>query len=264
MSADPSGPRTRPRGCAGCLAFPFVLAARVFRPAREDRVVDAGIEAAQIGRTAIGVVASLWLLYAYPLREDPSAVFIGKLGEVILSAGVLIVAGPVAMTVFVLCARPPLRRVYRGRVHEPLRAIGAFFGTGAVFVFVISGGVSGVGMGVFLALPVFLFSIPFGIAGALLAVHYVFRTADVHEVLPPLVSPALVWAMFVFQLFDEPPVVAPAAVRAVFLVVPPLSVTALSLWELRRLRTGYGITVRGALGRERRVRRAAGQGRSAR
>ncbi|MFG3252611.1 hypothetical protein [Streptomyces sp. NPDC048172] len=248
--STPSRPRTaRPRGCTGCLALPFTLAIRMFRPAREDRVVDTGIETAQIARTAIGVLASLWLLYAYPLREEASAVFIGKLGEVILSAGVLIVAGPVAMTVFVLCARPPLRRVYRGRVHEPLRAMGTFFGTGAVFVFMISGGVSGFGAASILVVPVFLFTIPFGIAGALLAVHYVFRTADVHEVLPPLVSPVLVWAMFVFQLFDDAPVVAPAVVRGVFLVVPPLSVTALSVWELWRLRTRYGITVRGALGR---------------
>ncbi|MFF3125684.1 hypothetical protein ACFVRD_25900 [Streptomyces sp. NPDC057908] len=37
------------------------------------------------------------------------------------------------------------------------------------------------------------------------------------------------------------------------LVGPPLSVTLLSLWELRRLRTHFGLTVRGALRQDDRV-----------
>ncbi|MGW3657469.1 hypothetical protein ACWD6R_18015 [Streptomyces sp. NPDC005151] len=62
-----------------------------------------------------------------------------------------------------------------------------------------------------------------------------------------------VWAMFVFQLFDSAPVAAPVRVRGLFLVGPPLSVTLLSLWELRRLRTHFGLTVRGALRQDDRV-----------
>lgn len=95
-----------------------------------------------------------------------------------------------------------------------------------------------------------LFVLPFALASAVLCVHHAFRAADVHEVLPPLLSPVLVWSLFVVQLFDDAPVDAPLAVRVLFLVAPPLSVTALSVWELRRLRMSYGITLRRALGRE--------------
>ena len=253
-----AGPRPHPhvspvrrlRGARrGCLTLPYTLALRVYRPAREDRVVDTGIERAQIARTAIGVLASLWLLFAYPLREQPGDLVFDKVAEILLSAGVLIVTGPIALTVFAIAVHPTARHHYRGRFHEPLRAMGTFFGTVAVIIFIITTSATGPGAGVFIAGPVLLFAIPFCMIGAVLAVHFVFRTADVHEILPPLVSPVLVWSMLVFQIFDDAPVVAPLAVRAVFLIVPPLSVTALSLWELHRLRTRYGITIRRALGR---------------
>ncbi|MEV7236835.1 hypothetical protein AB0N06_23560 [Streptomyces sp. NPDC051020] len=41
--------------------------------------------------------------------------------------------------------------------------------------------------------------------------------------------------------------------RGLFLVGPPLSVTLLPLWELRRLRTHFGLTVRGVLRQDARV-----------
>ncbi|MFJ3925070.1 hypothetical protein [Streptomyces sp. NPDC090022] len=243
-------------GCAPLLVLPFVLAARLYRPARPDRIVDPAIERAQIARTVIGLSATLWLVLSYPLREGAGAVLEDKLVEVILTAGLLLIVGPLALTAFVMAARPPGRAFYRGRLRGPLTALGTLCGTAAAFWFLVGGGRD---------LPAFdggwslvltpllgllaLFSIPFTLASAVLCVHYAFRTADVHEVLPPLISPVLVWVMSIGQLFDDAPVHAPLAVRVLFLLGPPLSVTALSAWELRRLRAGYGITVRGALGR---------------
>ncbi|MGW6204575.1 hypothetical protein ACWF9B_13140 [Streptomyces sp. NPDC055089] len=39
----------------------------------------------------------------------------------------------------------------------------------------------------------------------------------------------------------------PLGVRLVFLLGAPLTVTAAAMWELRRLRTRHGITLRAAL-----------------
>lgn len=168
-------------------------------------------------------------------------------------------AAPIALTVFVLATRPPWRAVYRGRLIGPLAAFGVLLG-GAAFNWLIVLKGSGVGLTSQLgwavqivALPLLLaatlFALPFFITAVVLSVHHVFRVADVHEVLPPLISPVLVWSMFTVQLFDSSPVTAPAWVRALFMIGTPLSVTALSLWELRRLRTHFGVTVRGALNR---------------
>ncbi|GAA3259531.1 hypothetical protein GCM10010493_37330 [Streptomyces lavendulae subsp. grasserius] len=53
--------------------------------------------------------------------------------------------------------------------------------------------------------------------------------------MPALLSPLLVRSLFGFQLFDGPNVSAPPEV--------------LSLWEVRRLRSRYGITLGSLLGR---------------
>ncbi|WP_345034491.1 hypothetical protein [Streptomyces sannanensis] len=232
----------------------------MFRPTRSDRVVDPRIEAAHTARTVIGLVATLWLIFSYPLRQSAGDIAEDKFTEVLSSVGVLLVVGPIALTVFVLAARPPVRAVYRGRLSSPLTAMGILFGSLLVLWLLMTEAMMMLpqtGLFQIVLIPAvlasILFGLPFVLTAAVLCVHHVFRTADVHEVLPPLISPVLVWAMFVFQLFDSAPVAAPVWVRGLFLVGPPLSVTLLSLWELRRLRTEYGLTVRSALWRDDRV-----------
>ncbi|MFF1713545.1 hypothetical protein [Streptomyces sp. NPDC058268] len=238
------------------LTLPFVAAHRAFRPARPDRVTDAGIEAAQIARTAIGIVATLWLVYAYPLQESAAAFALGKATEALVSTLVMLVAGPLVLAGFILAARGPARAVYRRRLTGPVTGFGALLGSVAALWFLIveGGGLQSASahgslplLGPLLSMAGMLFALPFGITAALLCVHYTFRAADVHEVLPPLIAPVLTWVTFGFQVLDTSPVAAPAAVQLLFLVGPPLSVTALSAWELRRLRTAYGMTVRRAL-----------------
>ncbi|MFJ1866284.1 hypothetical protein ACIOD1_16780 [Streptomyces sp. NPDC088097] len=252
-----SGSAQRRGGCAGFLLLPFSLAARVCRPARAGRLTDEGIERAQVARTAIGFVATAWLLFAYPLRESAVTILGGKFIELLISAGLLLVLVPIALAVFVYAARPPGPAFYRARMRGPLVALGGLFGTALLLV--LAGPTADLAhwsawgefwyVAQLLIGVLYLFALPFGLASAVLCVHHSFRTADVHEVLPPLVSPVLVWAMSAVQLFDAPSVAAPLGVRLLFLAAPPLSVTALSVWELRRLRVRYGVTLRGALGR---------------
>ncbi|MFI8362079.1 hypothetical protein ACIGD1_18140 [Streptomyces sp. NPDC085612] len=49
-----------------------------------------------------------------------------------------------------------------------------------------------------------LFLVPFVLTSSVLCVHHAFRTADIHEVLPPLLSPVVVVAMSVLQAIDGP------------------------------------------------------------
>ncbi|MFF8992553.1 hypothetical protein ACF09H_21960 [Streptomyces sp. NPDC014983] len=163
---------------------------------------------------------------------------------------------PVALGVFVAAARPPVRFVYLRRLAGPAKGFLAIFASVLVLWGLLqdsAGARMAQQMGMWqilflpLALGAVLFAVPYGLTAVFLCVHYVFRTADVHEVLPALLSPVLVWSLFAFQVADPSPVDAPAAVRTLFLFGPPVSVTALSLWELHRLRRRFGITVRRAL-----------------
>ncbi|MFD3544592.1 hypothetical protein ACFWUW_03065 [Streptomyces sp. NPDC058655] len=223
-----------------------MLASRIHRPDLDGRIVDDTIRWAQIARTAIGLLAGSWLVLSYPLREGAGGVVDDKFTEVLAAAGLLLVIGPLALAAFVFSARPPGPAFYRARLRGPATAVGSLLATVLVMSFVLPH--AAVLLGPFSAVAA-LFLFPFALASAVLCVHYAFRTAEVHEVLPPLLSPVLVWCLFVVQLFDDAPVDAPLAVRVLALIAPPLSVTALSLWELRRLRTRHGITVRLALGR---------------
>lgn len=100
-----------------------------------------------------------------------------------------------------------------------------------------------------LGLALLIASIPYTILAAYVCVASCFRASDVHQLLPALLPPLLVWSLFAFQLFNGPDVAAPPEVLYTFLLGGPLSVTALSAWEVWRLRSRYGITLRGALGR---------------
>ncbi|MEU9944723.1 hypothetical protein [Streptomyces lavendulae] len=237
---------------------PFVAAARFQRPRREDRLADPAMSRAQVARTCIGLGATAWLFYAYSLRQEAKDVIDNQLAEMLLAAAVLMVVGPLVVGAFVVAARPPLRDRYRRRLPGPLTAFGALFGAAALLAFAfrsdlhdpLFGAIGGVGLVLSLLIGLTsLFLLPFVLASSVLCVHHSFRTADVHEVLPPLLSPVVVVAMSALQAFDGPPVNAPQGVWFLFLAGAPLSVSALSVWELRRLRTRYGITLRGALGR---------------
>ncbi|MEU6483429.1 hypothetical protein [Streptomyces sp. NPDC046887] len=249
-------------GCLGLLITPpvFLVGLAVGIHAsrhheRPDAATDPAITWMQLARTVLGLAATGWLLYTYPLQEGAGDVLEDQLVEALISALILVGVTPLALTAFVLAARPPLRPVYRRRLGGPLTSLGALFagallyGLGPILMEQHQDGGGGLLLGL-AASVLFLSGGLFSLASAVLAVHHAFRTAEVHEVLPPLLSPVLVWAMFVVQLLDNPPVTAPLWVRITFLFGPPLSVTALSAWELRRLRVHHGRTLRGALGRE--------------
>jgi hypothetical protein len=88
---------------------------------------------------------------------------------------------------------------------------------------------------------------PFGLYGVVQSLVHVFRTADLHETVPPLLATLLVWEVAIFELFRGTYDSVPLGVRMAFTLGAPLSVTVVAMWELRRLRTRHGITLRGAL-----------------
>lgn len=250
--------RPAPRGCLGVLLLPVTAANAVFRPNRPCRVIDPGVNAAQRLRTAVGVAATAWLLYTYPLRESLTGYAKDQVVGTLQATAVLIVAGPLALAAFVLASRAPGRGLYGRRLAAPLAAFTSLFGSVALAWYLLLGGGLGVlakicapvgVVGYLAGLAVGFGALAFALTGASLAVHFVFRVADVHEVLPPLVSPVLVWAMTALQLASPTNSPAPQWIQLLFLFAAPLSVTLLSLYELHRLRTYWNITILGALHR---------------
>ncbi|WP_392895307.1 hypothetical protein [Streptomyces sp. LN699] len=231
----------------------------------------------QRARTIIGLAAAVYLVVAYPLSSGGEEFIVGKVVELGLACVILAMGSIIGITVFLSASTRDRRRDFAERLHRPIILVLMLaLGPTAMWVGItaLQGELvtpedlkgffsSTIGLGFFSAVLGFLFlvvgwlasvavviaSVPFTLFSAYTCVFTCFRASDVHQLLPALISPLLVWALFAFQLFNGPDVAAPPEVLYTFMLGGPLSVTALSVWEVRRLRSRHGITLRAALGR---------------
>ncbi|WEH16365.1 hypothetical protein [Streptomyces sp. VNUA24] len=251
-------------------------------PNRPDLIRDQVITWLQRARTTLGLLATVWLVMAYPLRKGREEFVLDKLENLAAGCAIMLGAGAVGVTLFILAARSPLGSVYTRRLVGPLTVIGLIvLGIGLCWLAVLglrgdivsdadigrfditfgffgeTAGTAITGLvvlallfvGAITCVVVLLVSVVTTLLVTFMALNSCFRTADVHELLPALLSPLLVWSLFALSLSDTPDVAAPPAVILSFLLGGPLTVTALSVWEVRRLRVRYGVTLRTALGR---------------
>jgi hypothetical protein len=244
---------------------PIMAGRQVCRPSRPDRVDDPTVRKIQLLRMVVGLAAMVWILVAYRIASDTKSVAMQRLEQVADSAALLAATFPVVVGVFIAVSRPHNRRLYLRRSSKPLGALLALGGTLLYFVLLTEGTLTGGPFGQMpehptgtdylnllyqlLLVVVGLWGLVFVPYGAVLSLTHVFRTADIHEVLPPIIATVLVWELAVADLISNTYEGAPVPVRIAAILGGPLSVTAVSLWELRRLRTRHGLTLRIALGR---------------
>jgi len=252
----PGGPVTRLRRRIG----PIHTARRVFTPSRPGIVSDPEVARMRKIRTLVGVGAFLWMSYAYKLAPKLSDAADEQVDKSWTSALVLAATLPVVVGVLYGLAAPAARRDLLRRAGRCFGAIVAMMAAASVFpIIVLSGFFEGqeplveghftVTKGVILAFNVFVFFwvTPFVVWGVGLAVQHVFRTVDIHETVPPLLIMALAWEMALIDIFTGAHEGVPTVIRYVFILGAPLSVTAVGLWELHRLRVHYGLGLRGLL-----------------
>ncbi|MET9323400.1 hypothetical protein ABZX75_24885 [Streptomyces sp. NPDC003038] len=88
---------------------------------------------------------------------------------------------------------------------------------------------------------------PFVLYGVVQSIIHVFRTADIHETIPPVLAILLVWELALFDVIRGAYDGVPFWMQVALTLGATLSVNAVALWELRRLRNRHGVTLRGAL-----------------
>lgn len=235
---------------------PIHTARRVFKPSRPGIVEDLAVVRMQKIRTMVGLGAMVWLSATYKIAESVQDAASDRFNQSWISVLVLCVTFPVAVSVLLALASPEARRELLRRAAKCFGAMVAL--VAAVFVFPASV-LTGFMDGRFATNPVmsvltytgialtFVWVLPFVIWGIGLALVHVFRTADIHETMPPLLAMTLVWEMALIDLFTNPYAGVPLPVRVVFLLGAPVSVTAVGLWELYRLRVHHGLAVQGLL-----------------
>lgn len=248
-------PATRTRRVLRCVFNPLHAAQQVFRPSRPDAVEDRTVRRLQLWRTAAGVAAWVWLTVTYSAISG-----VGKMADVVsdrlsqswISVLVLICTFPVVVGTFCVMARGGLRRVYLRRALKPLGAVAAV--VVSMFMFPLAVAPELEGFRDFVGIPgkvaitlLALWSLGFAIYGIGLCLVHVFRTADIHELLPPVLAALLAWEMAIIDVATGAYENVPALARIAFMMGAPVTVTALSAWEASRLRRYHGLRLRAAL-----------------
>ncbi|WP_228979189.1 hypothetical protein [Streptomyces sp. DH12] len=234
---------------------PLYAAQRAFRPSRPGIVEDRTVRRLQLWRSLLGATAWLALTLTYSAvtsAQDAGKVAGDRLDQSWTSALVLACTFPVVVAAFVFAARGGARRVYLRRALRPLGAILALMASMATFPLAMAPETQGirdaVGLPGKIVMGVLcLWSLGFAVYGIGLSLVHVFRTADVHELLAPVLATTLVWEMAVLDLATGAYSRIPPGVRLVFVLGAPVTVTALSCWEVYRLRHHHGMSVRRAL-----------------
>ncbi|MEU5636405.1 hypothetical protein ACH47C_18820 [Streptomyces rishiriensis] len=237
-------------------AGPVAAGRKVFRPSRPGRVDDPAVARMQRIRTLVGLAAVAWVTFSYKLAASVEDLADDRLDQSWNAVLVLSVTFPVVVGVLIGMARPPARRELLRRARKPFGSILALIGGVALFpAAVLSGLLDGrlatgpvtVAVTVVVVLFMLVWVLPFVAYGIGMSLTHVFRTADIHETVPPLLALVLVWEMALVDVLTGAYEGVPGPPRVALVLGAPFSVTAVALWELRRLRVGYGLTVRGAL-----------------
>ena len=253
----PTPEPTRRQRALRCVRNPFYAAQRAFRPSRPDRVEDPTVGRLQLWRSVLGIAAWLWLTITYGLISDTADVgsaLSDRFSQSWTSVLVLICTFPVVLGVFVAAAQQPLRRLYLRRALRSLTSIGALMGAMATFPLAMAPDPVTKGFRDLIGLPgkillilACTWSVGFALYGIGLSLIHVLRTADIHELVPPSLAIVLSWELALLDVITGAYAGVPLLARVVFMMGAPITVTALSLWEIRRLRERHGLTLRHAL-----------------
>ncbi|MBT2368032.1 hypothetical protein J7E88_22630 [Streptomyces sp. ISL-10] len=237
------------------MVSPFSAALKVFRPSRADRVQDPLIAKLQVARAWVGLVVTACVLVAYRSLA-PKDLVDERLVQMGYSFFAMAGVFPVVIGGFILAARPPNRGLYLRRIRYPLLALATWFGNAFTLQVItdegsqerllgLAGQYADVAKGVGVLCLMWL--LLFGLAGGFLSITYVLRTADIHELVPPLLSTTVAWGTALAGLVTNAYRGFPPEVAALLLGGAPLSVTAIAAFEVHRLRTRHGVTLRRAL-----------------
>ncbi|MEU6661908.1 hypothetical protein [Streptomyces sp. NPDC046821] len=228
----------------------------MFRPSRSGIVHDPLVVRAQKIRTLVGVGAVVWVSLSYNLARSLADVANERTDQSWLSVLMLSVTFPLAVAVLLVLAAPRARFELLRRAAKPFGAIVALISAVATFPATILTGffngkfatnaVMAVVTYTTLAL-ILVWVFPFIVWGVGLALLHVFRTADIHETAPPLLATILVWEMAVVDLVTGAYAGMPGPLQTLFVLGAPLSVTAVAVWEIHRLRVHHNIAVRDML-----------------
>ncbi|MEV2251621.1 hypothetical protein AB0I94_13765 [Streptomyces sp. NPDC050147] len=261
----PLPPQPVRRRRSGCALFfvspliPFIRSARrraeaIFNQPGAGRVADSLVSKVQLARAIAGAAAGFALIYAYGAEDGWSGVANDGVVRLILAPLLLIFTGPLVVLGFIRYAPAERRRVLRSRLRAPLKAVAWYVGILVGVGLVLAGstlllkqnyGTLTDGLVALALLIGLVWLLPFLLFASAYAARYAFNTSNVHAALPAALTVVLVWELMLFSVaLDGGLPHGPPAVQWCAVLGGPVTVTAVALWELRRMRTRHGVRIR--------------------
>ncbi|MGX1129775.1 hypothetical protein RKD49_001965 [Streptomyces glaucescens] len=219
------------------LLRPKELARAVFHPAWIPDSLDPAVEQLKRVRLIAGTVAAVGV---YTFVEGGFA-FDEVLENMLTASAVLLFITPLTVGVMLFVwRRGGTVRAMREPLLNSLKLLLAFVGT-IVLTVLVWRFAGGAGFFVLLLAPVALWLTAIVIRGAVHVSGNFFGTAGVHRCLPPLLATVTTWLMAIPDLVTGDLHGLSLTMGFLFILGAPLTVTAIALLEMGRLRQRYGI-----------------------
>ncbi|WP_448332494.1 hypothetical protein [Streptomyces sp. DSM 41534] len=229
-----------------------LVAVRIFHdaPIAPVPVRDGTLDRVKLFRMWVAIGVSVAVAAVFGTAWDAAELVSDGWTTLLVTPWLLIATAPVVITLLILCAPRHRRPAMRTALRVPLRKLACFIGT-LVFVPALItvmaltnpsrvGGSLGTWLGLACvaagAWSVFLF-----LFSSAAVARTGFGVAAVHPALPALLTSVLVWELAAIGGLPA----GPPPIAYTMLIGGPAVVTAIAWWEIHRLRTRYGVLLRG-------------------
>ncbi|MFJ2899309.1 hypothetical protein ACIO87_31080 [Streptomyces sp. NPDC087218] len=241
------------------VSYPLARSARRqahlrFPPHAHRRIVDPQVMRVQKIRAWTALAMSLLILVLYGTAADFEEVQEQYAFRLAVTPWLLLFTAPLVITALFrmvpVTARAGMRARLRPAMRLALRYFGAFTAVPLLFAVMVLVGESMedywfTPLVTFPLLALVIWAFFFVLFASGTVVRTVFGTSEVHAALPALLTGVLVWELAAVNLAmgGMPP--GPPLIQICALIGGPASVSAVAWWEIVRLRTRYGVSLRG-------------------
>ncbi|RKN36775.1 hypothetical protein [Streptomyces hoynatensis] len=192
--------------------------------------------------------AAVVVVVAAPLffdtEQDAFEIISESYTQYLFAPFLIIVTAPAVVAVFVFSSAPHARPALRASLRDPLRTlityIGAVVVSATVTAYAYAASDSTNPLLALVVLAAALWSLSLFVFASIAVVRTGFGLGKVNAALPALLTSILVWEWTVLGGLPS----EGTAIDYLLILGGPTTVTAIAYWEIHRLRTVYGVTLR--------------------
>ncbi|MCF6523839.1 hypothetical protein [Streptomyces sp. JJ36] len=218
------------------------------------RVEDHRVARIKRARAWTAALASAVFLGAYGAGQDVRDALAESALRLLIAPWLLIVTAPAVIVLLVRLAPAERRPAMRSGLRGPLTSLAQYVGaltlvpllawSTALPQHLVANEDLAVLLSLVLLVPV-LWAVFFAVSASMVVVRTGFGTGEVHAALPALLTCLTVWEFVPVSLLvgGLPP--GPGALPLLLLFGGPVTLTGVVWWEVHRLQTRHGVTLRG-------------------